>query len=36
VADPLSEAEILQLLDLLDRVAAGLELQPGAHAAMRG
>jgi DNA-binding MarR family transcriptional regulator len=36
VADPLSEAEIVQLLDLLDRVAAGLELQPGAHAAMRG
>jgi DNA-binding MarR family transcriptional regulator len=36
VADPLSEAETQQLLDLLDRVAAGLELQPGAHAAMRG
>jgi DNA-binding MarR family transcriptional regulator len=35
VADPLSEAELLQLLELLDRIAAGLELQPGAHAAMR-
>src|SRR4029077_21111955 len=31
VAGPLSEAEILELLELLDRVAAGLELQPGAH-----
>ena len=36
VADPLSQPEILELLELLDRVAAGLELQPGAHAAMRG
>jgi DNA-binding MarR family transcriptional regulator len=36
VVGPLSEAEILELLELLDRVAAGLELQPGAHAAMRG
>jgi DNA-binding MarR family transcriptional regulator len=35
VADPLSEADARQLLDLLDRVAAGLELEPGAHAAMR-
>jgi DNA-binding MarR family transcriptional regulator len=35
VADPLSQPEILELLELLDRVAAGLELQPGAHAAMR-
>jgi DNA-binding MarR family transcriptional regulator len=35
VADPLTDTELLQLLDLLDRVAAGLELQPGAHAAMR-
>jgi DNA-binding MarR family transcriptional regulator len=35
VTDPLSETELLQLLDLLDRIAAGLELQPGAHAAMR-
>jgi DNA-binding MarR family transcriptional regulator len=35
VADQLGEAELQQLLDLLDRVAAGLELQPGAHAALR-
>jgi DNA-binding MarR family transcriptional regulator len=35
VADQLGEAELRQLLDLLDRVAAGLELEPGAHAAMR-
>jgi DNA-binding MarR family transcriptional regulator len=35
VTDPLSETELLQLLDLLDRIAAGLKLQPGAHAAMR-
>jgi DNA-binding MarR family transcriptional regulator len=35
VSDPLTDTELLQLLDLLDRVAAGLELQPGAHAAMR-
>ena len=35
VTDPLSEAELQQLLDLLGRVAAGLGLQPGAHAAMR-
>jgi DNA-binding MarR family transcriptional regulator len=35
VTDPLTETELLQLLDLLDRVATGLELQPGAHAAMR-
>jgi DNA-binding MarR family transcriptional regulator len=35
VSDQLGEAELEQLLDLLDRVAAGLELQPGAHAAMR-
>jgi DNA-binding MarR family transcriptional regulator len=35
VADQLGEPELEQLLDLLDRVAAGLELQPGAHAAMR-
>jgi DNA-binding MarR family transcriptional regulator len=31
----LDEAQLGQLLDLLDEVAAGLELQPGAHAAMR-
>jgi DNA-binding MarR family transcriptional regulator len=36
VTGPLDEAEARQLLDLLDRVAAGLELKPGAHAAMRG
>jgi DNA-binding MarR family transcriptional regulator len=35
VTEPLDEAELRQLLDLLDRVAAGLELQPGAHAALR-
>jgi DNA-binding MarR family transcriptional regulator len=35
VTDPLDETELGQLLDLLDRIAAGLELQPGAHAAMR-
>jgi DNA-binding MarR family transcriptional regulator len=35
VTDPLSEAELGQLLDLLDRVAGGLGLQPGAHAALR-
>lgn len=32
---PLDEAELHQLLMLLDRVAEGLELEPGAHAAMR-
>jgi len=35
VSEPLDEDELRQLLDLLDRVAAGLELQPGAHAALR-
>jgi len=35
VGAELGEAELQQLLDLLDRVAAGLELEPGAHAAMR-
>jgi DNA-binding MarR family transcriptional regulator len=35
VTEPLSEAELEQLLDLLQRVAAGLDLQPGAHAALR-
>jgi DNA-binding MarR family transcriptional regulator len=35
VSDSLSEAELEQLLDLLERVAAGIDLQPGAHAAMR-
>jgi DNA-binding MarR family transcriptional regulator len=35
VTTPLDETEIQQLLDLLQRVAAGLDLQPGAHAAMR-
>ena len=36
VTDPLSEEELQQLLDLLGRVAAGLDLEPGAHAALRG
>src|SRR5689334_1145965 len=35
VTDPLSETETRQLFDLLQRVAAGLDLQPGAHAALR-
>jgi DNA-binding MarR family transcriptional regulator len=36
VTKPLDEAELGRLLDLLDRVAAGLELEPGAaHAALR-
>lgn len=35
VTDPLSEAELQKLLDLLERVAAALDLQPGAHAALR-
>ncbi|HEU5214797.1 MAG TPA: MarR family winged helix-turn-helix transcriptional regulator [Gaiellaceae bacterium] len=35
VRDPLSEAELEQLLELLQRLAAGLDLQPGAHAALR-
>ena len=35
VTDPLSDAELEQLLELLQRVAAGLDLQPGAHAALR-
>ena len=35
VTESLSETELQQLLDLLDRVAAGLGLQPGAHAALR-
>jgi DNA-binding MarR family transcriptional regulator len=35
VTGPLNEMDARQLLDLLDRVAAGLELEPGAHAAMR-
>src|SRR4029077_16923326 len=34
VAAQFDEAELRQLLDLLDRVAEGLELQPGAHAAL--
>ncbi len=35
VTDPLSETELQDLLDLLQRVAAGLDLQPGAaHAAL--
>jgi DNA-binding MarR family transcriptional regulator len=35
VIEPLTEAELQQLLGLLQRVAAGLDLQPGAHAALR-
>ena len=35
VAEQLGEADRERLLDLLDRVAAAVELQPGAHAAMR-
>jgi DNA-binding MarR family transcriptional regulator len=35
VTGPLSETDARQLLELLDRVAAGLELEPGAHAALR-
>jgi DNA-binding MarR family transcriptional regulator len=35
VAEQFDEAELRRLLDLLDRVAEGLELQPGAHAALR-
>ncbi len=36
VSDPLTEPELHQLLDLLQRVAAGLDLPPGAaHAALR-
>jgi len=35
VSEPLSEEETTQLFELLQRVAAGLDLQPGAHAAMR-
>jgi DNA-binding MarR family transcriptional regulator len=35
VTDPLSATELEQLLELLQRVAAGLDLQPGAHAALR-
>ena len=35
VSDPLTEPELQQLLDLLQRVAAGLDLPPGAaHAAL--
>ena len=32
---PLNAKERAQLLDLLDRIAAALDLQPGAHAALR-
>jgi DNA-binding MarR family transcriptional regulator len=35
VTESLSEAELEQLLALLQRVAAGLDLKPGAHAALR-
>jgi DNA-binding MarR family transcriptional regulator len=35
VTGRLTETERQELFDLLQRVAAGLELEPGAHAAMR-
>ncbi len=35
VSDPLSETELAQLVGLLERIAVGLELEPGAHAALR-
>jgi len=35
VTNLLSGAELRQLLDLLERVATGLEIQPGAHTALR-
>ncbi|MGH2885235.1 MAG: MarR family winged helix-turn-helix transcriptional regulator [Solirubrobacteraceae bacterium] len=35
ITEPLKEIELRQLLDLLERLATNLELQPGAHAALR-
>jgi DNA-binding MarR family transcriptional regulator len=35
VSEPFSEAERAQLLELLDRIATGLGLPPGVHAALR-
>jgi len=35
VSEQLTEAEVVQLFELLQRVAAGLDLHPGAHAALR-
>jgi DNA-binding MarR family transcriptional regulator len=35
LTDPLSETELRQLLDLLEQISASIELQPGAHAALR-
>lgn len=35
VTDPLTQTELRQLFELLQRVAAGLDLEPGAHAALR-
>ena len=35
VTEPLTEPELEQLFELLERVGAGLDLQPGAHAALR-
>ncbi|MGZ4333388.1 MAG: MarR family winged helix-turn-helix transcriptional regulator [Gaiellaceae bacterium] len=35
ITEPLTETEVQQLFELLQRVAAGLDLQPGAHAALR-
>ena len=35
VSDPLTETELERLLELLQRVGEGFDLQPGAHAALR-
>lgn len=35
VSGPLTETELQQLLELLQRVGAAVDLQPGAHAALR-
>jgi DNA-binding MarR family transcriptional regulator len=35
VTGQLTEVELQRLLELLQKVAAGLDLQPGAHAALR-
>jgi DNA-binding MarR family transcriptional regulator len=35
ITKPLNAKERAQLLDLLDRIAEGFELKPGAHAALR-
>jgi DNA-binding MarR family transcriptional regulator len=36
VAEPLDDAELMELLELLDRIAVGIGLEPGAHPALRG